>query len=122
MKVVFLAILSLVAFSTPSGAKCHFDSFRMVFGFDGAQTGQADSGKECSIHPQAFAGAGIESITIVRQPKHGSATSNFSISDATITYKSAPGYKGPDDFVYAEKGGGSRFHGTSNIKASMTVN
>ena len=70
------------------------------------QRAESDSGKPCTISFNSGVNAGLSSIEIVRPPKHGSAGWNGSIGYPTLTYRSPPGYKGPDDFVYGVTGGG----------------
>ena len=121
MKAVLLTSLVILASSTPSSAKCRFNIVHFFYGSDLAQTAEADSGRECSTTFDNSRGAGMTSIQVVRQPKHGVATWNGSVAYAKVTYKSAPGYTGPDDFVYAITGASAKRQGTANIAVSLVV-
>ena len=95
MKLILIAGSLLFALTSPTLAKCK----RLSNGFDSASWELA-GGTKCTMHFQGGnRHVSIVSIEIFRPPKHGTAAWNGSIAYAEVTYKPAPGYKGPDDFV-----------------------
>jgi hypothetical protein len=128
MKALLSAPLVILLGSTPSSANCYFEKVTFLFGDAHPQRAEADSGKDCTEVFSSGRNAGVSSIAIVRRPKHGSASWNGSVGYPSLTYRSAPGYRGPDDFVYAVTGGGGTGipggylkQGASNITVTMTV-
>ena len=121
MKALSIPLGIVLLASTQSLAKCRFDLVTWHYGFDANQTGEANSGKECSITFNNGKHSDITSMQIVRQPKHGVASWNGSPYYAKITYKSKSGYTGPDDFVYGVTGINAHGKGTSNITVTLAV-
>jgi hypothetical protein len=118
-----LAVFGTAVFATPASAVCQWGRFSVMWGSDGPAMANADSGQRCLLRVRAGNFGSFSALGVVRQAKHGAVNWNGSSLDPAYTYRSAPGYKGPDDFVVYWDGSNSRLglSGKSNISVSMDV-
>ncbi|MGO8798722.1 MAG: hypothetical protein ACLQJL_06520 [Roseiarcus sp.] len=119
----FLVAAILVACATPASATCKWGRFSVMFGSDGPAMADADSGQECVLRVRAGRDGHFDTLGVVRQAKHGNVKWNGSLMEPAYVYTSAPGYKGPDDFVIFWNGANTRlgFSGKSTVSVSMDV-
>ena len=117
-----LPILILLA-PTPVFAACHVEPFLFRLGSSSSASVSADSGSICTIHFHSNGRrvTGYDSVTISSAPKHGSANASGDSSDYAVTYKSAGGYKGSDQFSIAVKGSSSYGPGTADIQVNVDI-
>ena len=118
-----LPILMLLA-PTPVFAACHVDQFAFSFaggGTTSTTSASADSGSVCTIHVSHARKSGIDSVTIAGSPHHGSAQASGESADYIVTYKSAAGYRGSDQFSFAVKGGSSKGSGTATVVVNVDI-
>lgn len=100
------ALLALLGGS--SQAACRFDDAKVYFGFESPMKGEADSGKPCGFALSAAGHAGGSSFRVAQPPRHGAAGVGDNSGMPVIAYRSAAGYRGPDEFVVTFVGGDTR--------------
>jgi hypothetical protein len=110
-KLAVLTTALLLSAGGSSQAACHFDLAMIHFGFENPMRGEADSGKPCGFAVSTAGSAGVGSFQIARPPRHGVAGTGENSGMPVIGYRSAPGYRGPDEFVVAFIGGNARMQG-----------
>jgi hypothetical protein len=110
-KLAVLTTALILSAAAPAHAACHFDLAMIHFGFENALQGQADSGKPCGLSGSTAGKAGVGSFQITQRPRHGVAGTGENGGMPVIAYRSAPGYRGPDEFVVAFVGGNARVPG-----------
>ncbi len=106
-----LAVLTtalLLSLGGASQAACRFDEARIYFGFESPMKGEADSGKPCGFALSAAGPAGGRSFGIAQSPRHGAAAIGEDNGMPVVGYRSAAGYRGPDEFVVTFVGGDIR--------------
>lgn len=100
----------LLALGGSAQAVCRFDDARFYFGFETPIKGEADSGKPCGFGLGAAGTAGSRSYRVAQPPHHGAAAIGDNSGAPVIAYRSAAGYRGPDEFVVTFLGGDIRLH------------
>ena len=117
-----LPILMLLS-PTPVFAGCHRERINFYFAGDPTLSTSAsvDSGSDCTWHFWNGRSGGIASLTIVSAPRHGSANASGDSPVYFVTYKAAGGYRGPDQFSYAAKGGDTHGSGTVTVVVKLDI-
>ncbi|MGO4871173.1 MAG: hypothetical protein ACLPGW_11275 [Roseiarcus sp.] len=106
-----LAVLTtalLLSLGGSSQATCRFEFATLHFGFENPVKGDADSGKACGFSVSAAGQTGVGSFRIARPPQHGVAGLAEDSGMPVVGYRSAAGYRGPDEFVVTFVGGNAR--------------
>jgi len=104
--LAMLTTALLLALGGASQAACRFDYGRLYFGFENPLKGEAESGKPCGFALSAALSAGGHGFRVAQPPQHGVADSGMPV----VGYRSAAGYRGPDEFVVNFTGGNARVH------------
>ena len=107
-ELAMLTTALLLALGGSSQAACRFDYARLYFGFENPLKGDADSGKACGFGLSAAMSAGGNSFRIAQPPHHGVAGIADSSGMPVVGYRSAAGYRGPDEFIVSFVGGNAR--------------
>jgi len=105
-----LAVLLLASAGIGEAAACNFVNFRFFFGTDSETDMTARSGESCSMPLITGGRASYSGIVISRQARFGTARADSS----GVTYRSMPGYKGPDSFAF-------RVSGTTPFRTGSTT-
>jgi hypothetical protein len=95
-------------------------NFRIA-GPEAAGTMTAGSNEPCNVEIKWTAGnTVIRSVSIASAPVHGTAQA---IPKSGLTYRSRPGYRGPDSFTFLVSGHGASCdcEGTARVRFSVTV-
>jgi hypothetical protein len=123
MYILRVALLAVAMFPVSAFAECQVDRFRWSFAGDSTfpVSATVESGGQCDFVPQASRSSGIESVTVISPPSHGSASTNGSVASPTVTYRSTRGFHGVDKFSFAIKGAGTRGSGTATMLTTVTV-
>ena len=100
----------LLALGGSAQAVCRFDYGRLYFGFENPLKGEAESGKPCGFALSAAMSAGGHGFRIAQPPQHGAAGIGDDGGMPVVGYRSAAGYRGPDEFVVNFTGGNARVH------------
>jgi len=106
-----LAVLTTALLLTLGGASqaaCRFEEIRLYFGFENPIKGAAESGKPCGFALSSALDAGGHAFRIAQPPHHGAAGIGADSGMPVIGYRSAAGYRGPDEFLVTFVGGNSR--------------
>ena len=120
--VAVLTTALLLALGGSSQAACRFDYSRLYFGFENPLKGEADSGKPCGFGLSAALSAGGHGFRIAQPPHHGAAGIGDSTGMPVVGYRSAAGYRGPDEFLVSFVGGNARVHDLeSGIRVHVDV-
>jgi len=106
--LAMLTTALLLALGGASEAACRFDLGKIYFGFETPVRGEADSGKPCGFALSAAGTAGSSAFHVARPPQHGVAITGDNAGMPVIGYRSAAGYRGPDEFVVSFVGGDIR--------------
>jgi hypothetical protein len=114
------SVLLLLA-ATPSQAECHHDYFRFYHGSEVSATMRVSSGAPCSIKFTNSGRSNIDSIAITKQASHGTASWNGSTAYPGVSYRSAPGYKGDDEFSFDISGARARSTSPASVRVSVDV-
>ena len=114
------AMLSLLV-ATPCMAKCHTDYYRFIHGSETSTTMHVSSGASCRITFTLGGKSSIDSIAITEQAKHGAAAWNGFIGYPEVTYRSSPGYRGQDEFLFSISGASGRSDSPANVRVSVVV-
>ena len=114
------AMLSLLA-ATPCVAKCRTDYYRFYHGSEVSTTMHVSSGVSCVITFTNGRHSTIDSIAITEQAKHGAASWNGSSGYAGVTYRSSPGYRGPDEFLFSISGASAISDKPAIVRVSVNV-
>lgn len=111
-----ILIVSCLWFTPASAESCMWHgNFR--FGSNGTGTASVKSGQACAFAIRV--GGMIKSLKIVSPAKNGTAQAP---NASTFSYKSKPGFKGQDSFVYAADGTSQKgVSGVSNVTMTITV-
>lgn len=121
-QLAFLTTALLLALGGSSQAACRFDDAKIYFGFESPMKGEADSGKPCGFALSATGSAGGQSFRITQPPRHGAAAIGEDNGMPVVGYRSAAGYRGPDEFLVAFVGGNSRTpEQPSSIRVTLDV-
>lgn len=108
----------LVAAAGTAAAECQVGRF----GFAPAQTSETTmsvgSGQSCGVIVHAGPNSRFDSVAIAAQPRNGSLVSRSGVG---FTYRSRPGYRGPDSFSFTITGRMARGTGTATIRVSVNV-
>ena len=116
-KWVAAFMLSLTFFAGPAHAECYVGSFRFYAGTDASTIMRVTSGKNCRVIVFASALSRFDNIAITERPKHGTLSPHMGVG---VSYKSAAGFKGDDDFLFTVVG--EMVHGNAaRIKVHVTV-
>jgi hypothetical protein len=100
----------LLTLGGSSHAACRFDDAKFYFGFETPMKGEADSGKPCGFAMGVATTGGSRGFRIAQPPHHGVAGIGRESGMPVIAYRSAAGYRGPDEFVVSYFGGDIRLH------------
>jgi hypothetical protein len=112
----------LLALGGSSQAACRFGDARIYFGFESPMKGEADSGKPCGFALSAAGSAGGSAFRVAQPPRHGAAAIGEDNGMPVVAYRSAAGYRGPDEFVVTFVGGNSRTPDQpSSIRVTLDV-
>jgi hypothetical protein len=79
----------------------------------------ADSGKSCGIIVRAGSHSRYDGVNVRVPPRHGTVSSRAGVG---VTYRSRPGFKGEDTFVFSVTGQMWSGTGTATIRVAVTVN
>jgi hypothetical protein len=99
-------------------AACRFDPAHFYIGFESPIRGEADSGKPCGFGSMAMYGARDSSFRVAQPPRHGVAGIGDSSGMPVVGYRSAAGYRGPDEFIVSFVAGGPR---TPDLESTIHV-
>lgn len=96
----------LLAAGPALAAGCHVDHFTNIIGADTNVSMVAAPGRPCGVrlgasHGMGYSSGGRTPIVVSTPAQHGSAVAD---EDSHVTYRSAPGYAGPDRFVFERSG------------------
>ena len=108
----------LLCLGGSSHAACRFDVAGIYIGFESPIRGEADSGKICGFGSMGMHGAKQDSFRVAQPPHHGVAGVGDNSGMPVIGYRSAAGYRGPDEFIVSFIGGGPR---TPDQESSLHV-
>ena len=108
--LAMLTTALLLALGGVSQAACRFDYGRLYFGFENPLKGEAESGKPCGFALSAALSAGGHGFRVAQPPQHGVAGIADDSGMPVVGYRSAAGYRGPDEFVVNFTGGNARVH------------
>jgi len=112
----------LLSLGGSSQADCRFDFAKVYFGFETPMKGEADSGKPCGFGLGSAMSAGSHGFRIAQPPQHGVAGVGDNGGMPVVGYRSAAGYRGPDEFVVSFVGGNMRVHDlASTIRVDLDV-
>ncbi len=121
-KLALLTTMLLLSLGGSSEAACQFDLAKFFFGFDNIVKGEADSGKPCGFGVSTSGGADAGAFRIAQPPHHGVAAAGEDSGLPVIGYRSAAGYRGPDEFVMVFIGGNARVPGqTTTVHVYVDV-
>jgi hypothetical protein len=81
---------------------------------------RVSSGAPCSMKFSTH-GSNIDSIAITKQAGHGAASWNGSTAYPEVSYRSSPGYKGPDEFSFDISGASQRSTSPASVRVSVEV-
>jgi hypothetical protein len=81
----------------------------------------AGSGAPCLMNFTNGGKSNIDSIAITKQPSHGAAAWNGSTGYPRVSYRSSPGYKGPDEFSFDISGPSPRSTSPASVRVSVDV-
>lgn len=124
-----LLVLSLVTLSSPAwAAGCRITPFSVLYGIDSQSQMDVGSGRSCGIRIGAgrgrtYSAGGGSDLAVSTQAQHGKATLT---GPKEISYRSAPGYVGPDQFVFETTGEtmpvrGPARRGTAHVTVDVVV-
>ena len=112
----------LLAFAaTPCQAGCHVDQYNYYHGSEVPASMHATSGEPCSINFTNGRKSTIDSIAITAPAKHGAASWNGSFGYPKVVYKSSPGYRGQDEFVFDISGASARSDKPATVRVTVDV-
>jgi hypothetical protein len=117
----FKAPVLLLLATTPCRAACHTDHFNYYHGSEAAATMHVTSGSSCTIKLGVGGTSSIDSIAVTDRPKHGAASWNGSTVYPEVSYKSSPGYKGDDGFLFEISGPSQRSTSPAGVRVSVDV-
>jgi hypothetical protein len=109
-ELAMLTTALLLALGGSSQAACQWDPAKIYFGFDTPMRGEAESGKPCGFSMGTVMSAGTHGFQIAQPPHHGAAGVGDDGGMPVVGYRSAAGYRGPDEFVVNFFGGNQRVH------------
>jgi len=113
-----MTALFLVAAAGTAAAECQVDRFSFGPG-QTTETGMSvGSGQSCGVIVYAGARSRFDSVAIVARPRNGSLVPRSGVG---VTYRSKPGYRGPDSFSFTITGQMTRGAGTATIRVSVNV-
>ena len=116
-KWIYAFILSLTFSAAPAHARCYVGHFKFFAGADNGTVMQVSSGRDCRIIVFAGARSRFDNIEFTQRPSHGTLSSHMGVG---VSYRSAAGFKGEDDFVFTVVG--VMTHGSAaRIKVHVTV-
>ena len=98
----------LLSLSGSSQAACRFDFAKLYFGFENPTKLHADSGTACGFAISSTMSAGTHSYRVAQPPHHGVAGIADNSGMPVVGYRSAAGYRGPDEFLVSFVGGNAR--------------
>jgi hypothetical protein len=117
--VTLVSLVALTGAPQQAFAYCAFTRVNIpYFGSNAITTMNADSGQPCTIDGRAGGTAYMQSVTVAARPSHGSVSIGAGF---VVTYRSRPGYRGPDSFAYAVRGSAPSGTGTSIVRVSVNV-
>lgn len=117
-KIAMLTTALLLALGGSSQAGCRLDLGKVYFGFENPIRGEADSGRPCGFALSSASTAGSQAYRVAQPPRHGAAVVGDSGGMPVIAYRSAAGYRGPDEFLVKFVGGDIRLH---DMESSLHV-
>jgi hypothetical protein len=82
---------------------------------------RVSSGASCVIKFTLGGKSTIDSIAVTEQAKHGAAAWNGGSGYPEVTYKSSPGYKGQDGFIFSISGASARSDSPAIVRVSVAV-
>src|SRR5579871_2701519 len=112
-------VLLLFFAATPCRAECHVDHFNYYHGSEAPATMQVSSGAPCSMKFTNGRKSNIDSIAITKQANHGAASWNGSTAYPAVSYRSSPGYKGQDEFLFEISGASQRSTSPASVRVSV---
>ena len=112
-----LAVLLLMGAGIAEASACNFVNFRFFFGTDSETDMTVRSGEPCSMPLITGGRASYSGIVISRQARAGTARADSS----GVTYRSRPGYKGPDSFAFRVSGTTPHRTGSTTVEVRITV-
>ena len=115
-------LIAGIAFSSvlasPARAECSVPYSRFFPGSETSQVMTVTSGRTCGINLSAAGQSRFDAVGIAERPKHGTVTPR---AGGGVTYRSAPGYRGTDSFVFTVTGTMSTGTGTARVRVQVTV-
>ncbi len=106
------------AIASPAFAECSVPSFRFYPGVEVSPVMTVTSGRNCGVIVHAAGQSRFDAVGITEQPKHGTLSPRMGVG---VTYRSSPGYRGEDSFVFTVTGKMSTGSGTARIRVHVTV-
>jgi len=118
MKTCGLILALLAGSATSAAAECSVAPWRFMFGQGTSANMTVSSGAPCSLTIAWTGGAtSIQGVRISASPGNGSA----SAGSTRVTYRSKPGYRGPDSFAFAISGRNNAGPGIATVQVSVNV-
>jgi hypothetical protein len=112
-------LAALVALATsPALAECSVPHGTMFPGVETSQTMRVTSGRNCGIILYAAGQSRFDAVGTAERPKHGTLSPRMGVG---VTYRSAPGYRGEDSFVFTVTGRFSSGTGTARVRVHVSV-
>jgi len=102
----------------PALSECTVARFQFFAGAESATQMVVTSGRNCGVIIRAAGMSRFDNVGIVARPTHGILSPRLGVG---VTYKSAPGYKGEDSFVFTVTGKMRTGTGTATIKVRVSV-
>jgi hypothetical protein len=119
MRNLYFACLPFTCLlANQASAECSVQRFSFFAGAEANSIMTVTSGKSCGVILHASGRSRFDNVGILGQPKHGTLSSRMGVG---VTYRSSPGFKGDDAFVFTVTGQMRTGHGTATIKIRVSV-
>jgi hypothetical protein len=119
MRKLLMACLVLTGgLASPAFAECSVPHFSFFPGAVVESSMTVTSGRNCGVLVFAAGQSRFDSVGISVRPKHGALSPRMGVG---VTYRSAPGFKGEDSFVYTITGKMRTGSGTATVKIRISV-
>ena len=107
-RFAMLTIALILSSGGASQAQCRLELGKIYFGFENPMRGEVESGKPCGFALSSAGTAASGSYHVTQPPQHGVAGIGDDGGMPVVGYRSAAGYRGPDEFVVSFTGGDIR--------------
>lgn len=111
------ALAALLLTAGSSFAECTVQRFNFFPGSEAQAAMSVTTGRTCGIISHAAGQSRFDDVRIIERPKHGTLSPN---PGTGVNYRSAPGYRGEDSFVYSITGQMKAGRGTATIRVKVS--